>query len=909
MVGFVSEEPKRPILGEIASIAPERDITRAWVGELLEFDDPISLPLADRFELFTRVATDVQVAALMQQRRMAILRHRWEVEPGASPGSDPSRLDKKAADFIRALLSVMPFDRLTGELHWGVWFGFAVAEANYAKDGAQIVLDPDVSSAGQYQGLKVRDRSRFRFHRDGGLRLLTPQNQIQGEALPGRKFLTFTSGGTFSDQVGGSPLALLAFQYVLFRREDWREWLRFLKKQAQGSVYGEFDQPEHATKLNQVITALRNGGGGSIPRGTILHELALASGAAADFATVDERIDAALAKLILGQVGTSEGVLGQHRGDMQHDVRQDLIISDSDLICSALNRGPVTWLTEWNFPGAVPPTVSRKIESAPDLDAAAERDNKIWALGFAPKIEYVTDLYGEGYVGAGADNSLPAIPEGRLPSVIQVVEKVSGGALTVEQGRVLLLHILPGITPEIAEQLIVEPPQDPDSNPEAVIEEFLSQGGDPTAPGDAVATPGQESAPTPPGEADPAEFSLEDNPAEPDTVDLMAARLAEQAAPIVDGWMAQIRELGQNSVDLQDFAARIYDLYPELAGDQLTQIMGEAMEAASWAGAFEAQEAQGEVGEPEFAAPKQKKCVKGKSCGFACISANKQCLRELPVGARRAARKMATGLPKGRSSGGSKSAPPDQSSALKVLQEGTVITHPALNSTVTDAALDKALTDLESDENREELARLRDYLARREDQAVFFRGLAVSGIQADELSAQVKDPGTRSLLSRNGELPNSTELGLDGYASKALGLVVVATDSDFAPSATRIKELVANSIKKGSDEVLGESNSLQGGSDQALITYLHELGHRIHYAAGAPDSPALGTGLTSYSQTNKYEFAAEHIAAYFIAPVALRQKSPKIYDWVAGVVKAGADAPPPAKFDRARFERYADDDN
>jgi hypothetical protein len=266
-------------------------------------------------------------------------------------------------------------------------------------------------------------------------------------------------------------------------------------------------------------------------------------------------------------------------------------------------------------------------------------------------------------------------------------------------------------------------------------------------------------------------------------------------------------------------------------------------------------------------------------------------------------------LPKGRSSGGSKSAPPDQSSALKVLQEGTVVTHPALNSTVTDAALDKALTDLESDENREELARLRDYLARREDQAVFFRGLAASGIQADELSAQIKDPGTRSLLSRNGELLNPTELDLDGYTSKALGLVVVATDSDFAPSATRIKELVANSIKKGSDEVLGESNSLQGGSDQALITYLHELGHRIHYAAGAPDSPALGTGLTSYSQTNKYEFAAEHIAAYFIAPVALRQKSPKIYDWVAGVVKAGADAPPPAKFDRARFERYADDDN
>jgi hypothetical protein len=66
--------------------------------------------------------------------------------------------------------------------------------------------------------------------------------------------------------------------------------------------------------------------------------------------------------------GSSRSQAEVHKG-----VADWVVKSDADLLCESFNRGPVAWLTEWNFPGAQPPRVWRHTEPAENLQARAER--------------------------------------------------------------------------------------------------------------------------------------------------------------------------------------------------------------------------------------------------------------------------------------------------------------------------------------------------------------------------------------------------------------------------------------------------------------------------------------------------------------------------------------------------------
>jgi phage gp29-like protein len=105
-------------------------------------------------------------------------------------------------------------------------------------------------------------------------------------------------------------------------------------------------------------------------------------------------MDNAIAKVILGQTATTQGTPGKLGGDdAQNDVVENIIKASSDLLCQSFNRGPARWLTEWNFPGARPPRVWRQTEPAEDLNSRAERDERVFALGYRPTLKSVQDTY------------------------------------------------------------------------------------------------------------------------------------------------------------------------------------------------------------------------------------------------------------------------------------------------------------------------------------------------------------------------------------------------------------------------------------------------------------------------------------------------------------------------------------
>lgn len=119
----------------------------------------------------------------------------------------------------------------------------------------------------------------------------------------------------------------------------------------------------------------------------------------------------------------------------------------------------------------------------------------------------------------------------------------------------------------------------------------------------------------------------------------------------------------------------------------------------------------------------------------------------------------------------------------------------------------------------------------------------------------------------------------NGFTYRNGTFVVVQADLDADPSKpwkpdAKSMSLIADGIfrdaeKKGKAKGWSASSS-QKGSDEVsaatrnFVTYMHELGHQVHYAAGLPAKPKDAKTLTRYSEENDNEYFAEHFAAWMI---------------------------------------------
>jgi phage gp29-like protein len=119
--------------------------------------------------------------------------------------------------------------------------------------------------------------------------------------------------------------------------------------------------------------------------------------------------------------------------------------SYSDRICESFMRGPGTWLTNWNYPGAAVPKVYRDYSESEDLKLVAERDEHLKNVGYRPTPQRVIEVYGDGYEriteGAAPTTAAlitPATPEATRsfaepaqPSVVgpadEAIERLIGG--------------------------------------------------------------------------------------------------------------------------------------------------------------------------------------------------------------------------------------------------------------------------------------------------------------------------------------------------------------------------------------------------------------------------------------------------------------------------------------------------
>jgi len=143
-----------------------------------------------------------------------------------------------------------------------------------------------------------------------------------------------------------------------------------------------------------------------------------------------------------------------------------------------------------------------------------------------------------------------------------------------------------------------------------------------------------------------------------------------------------------------------------------------------------------------------------------------------------------------------------------------------------------------------------------------------------------------------------------GYTSPAWRHVVVKANKTqkLPPSAAQdIRESLGQAIAtwRRADE---EGAKLSGGylsprklqwtvhnvaqdASRPLGTWVHELGHQVHYAAGSPKRPVGMRYLTAYSTTNDQEWHAEHFAAWLIDRDALASWDQRVAEYFDRLVE------------------------
>lgn len=399
-----------PELGrEIATVSDGRDITRGYVGPLLIPTDSVLLARSQgNLTIYESVYSDPQVKSLFAQRQLAVTQCNWHIEPASD-----AAVDKRAADALEKELNRVGWDRVTGLMLFGVFYGYAASEILYGREDGLVIMDK----------IKVRNRRRFRFDPEGGLRLLTFDDMLEGEPAQAPYFWHFATGADNDDEPYGLGLAHWLYWPVFFKRQDIRFWLTFLDRFGMPTRVGKYDDqstsPEDRARLLAAAAALGTDSAVIIPKGMDLELMEAARSGAADYKELHDTMDSAMARVVLGQTASSMATPGKLGNDkLQSDVRRDLIKADADLICESFNLGPATWLTAWNFPDAQPPRVVREVEEPEDLKARAERDSLLTQMsGFRPTLTYIQQTYG----GSWEPNPLPPAP------VRDVIDRRVGG--------------------------------------------------------------------------------------------------------------------------------------------------------------------------------------------------------------------------------------------------------------------------------------------------------------------------------------------------------------------------------------------------------------------------------------------------------------------------------------------------
>jgi phage gp29-like protein len=556
-----------------------RDITRAWVDVLGDF-----MPTQNQFLLeksggninvLQPVLENPRIRACYIQRFSGLTSKELEVVPGGD-----KKIDRLAAEHIQHQLeNNFDWDTVTEQMMYAVHNGYAIAEPMYAREDGKVVLSD----------IKVRDPFRFHFGSDMLPRLKT-FGKPTGDEIPPQKIWHMCYGSTHGDEPYGRPLGTTLYWIDWFQRNLKKWQITYLENYADPSTIGHYPIGATDVQKKTLEGAVKNIGKtkwATLPEGMLIELLEASRAGNADYQSFHDSLDTAASTLILGQNMTSESGSSEAQANVHMDVGDRIIEADDAMISSSFNASVVTWLTNWNFPGAAIPRVRRKLEPPDDLKAMADRDAVIVNMGFPLDPEYVVKTYGEGFKAVESDTAQTSLNGAQLQAFVSLITSAQQGGWSSEMVRTALLISFPRVPQSLIDEMAGTmkgmPPVDPNADPN-----------NPQPPSPTPQPPNIDNEST--------QFAAP----KPDLIDGIVDRLTTQDH--FRPWLNQAKELLMKSSDLNEFSDKLDTLYPDLSSAEFAEAMRQAMTVSSMGGYH--QSASEDDGEVEFKLPEGSKKTK-----------------------------------------------------------------------------------------------------------------------------------------------------------------------------------------------------------------------------------------------------------------------------------------------------------
>lgn len=292
---------------------------------------------------------DPELSAALQTRKLAVQGLPWELEP-ASPSSE----DQMIAEHVRKNLQDLKLRKTFLALEDAVWKSFSCVEMRWTLDGGLAWVSQLVWVPQQRFTFLVQDQtinaSILKLPN-----LLTDDAPIYGVEVPAFQLLYHRVESRSGLAQRGGLFRPCAFPY-LFKNFAIKDWLIFLEKYGQPTRIGKYTEGATPAAIDMLKHAVQNMGvdAAAVISDSTLIELVESkmSGTSSDIYDrfINERVNKAYEKCILGQTATTEGTPGRLGGDeAQSQVRRDLLKADAEDLSETITEQLIWPMVGYNF--------------------------------------------------------------------------------------------------------------------------------------------------------------------------------------------------------------------------------------------------------------------------------------------------------------------------------------------------------------------------------------------------------------------------------------------------------------------------------------------------------------------------------------------------------------------------------
>jgi len=345
--------------------------------------DPILQKMGRGITALQELLTDSHLESVWSIRCSAASGAEWFCAAG---GDGNGKKEQEAADLFAEELRQLDIPRVIEEMMDAIAFGYAPLEVIWRAQGGRWVIGDIVGKPPQW----------FEFDQENNLVFRT--GVIGTEPLPKNRFLIARHRPSYANPYGVKVFSK-CYWPVTFKKNGFRWWTVFVEKYGGAFLYGKY--PNNASDIykNELLTSLERMASDAVaiaPEGAeiTIESLANKGSVSNVHAEYIEAANKEISKAVLGQTLTTDiGSKGSYAAAQAHNlVRQDLAAADRRRISACFNRLAAVW-TYYNYGADVLPPVFEFVKDEDLQQERAERDTKLYALGWRPKKAYIEREY------------------------------------------------------------------------------------------------------------------------------------------------------------------------------------------------------------------------------------------------------------------------------------------------------------------------------------------------------------------------------------------------------------------------------------------------------------------------------------------------------------------------------------